>query len=1778
MKKEKSRGSAKRLIIILSLTLALIIALGAFSFAWIRNYVSVDSLGIQTGKLLYDIKIYDGDGNELSDVFTTPADNSNSTDEIVKAIDANLIINDSIEFFFVIRKYAESIDFDVALSFDWDKREGANYDYVGQPEYSMYDASAELSELLSEPVTFENIAANYITGAVASYPDPEKLTSIFDKTQKTSLSGDGDDYACIRLKITVPEGKTSPDILDKIFHLETRFCVAQTGALDDGGAIETIRVTDTASLKDAMASYGYGDTIYIESSDPARPITYDGDLVFTRPCKVVLVRTTLEITGNLIFSYIYDDYFELSTAADGHIKVMKNGAGDGGHFQIELPNATMKLTGANNVAEGKADVYVDGNFTANASTNEAKGITFERLKVCQAATADSAESLKPLTVDGSSRIIVANSTNLGALSTDGNCKKLHLINKGSIEAIDLRNMAQDTTYLLSPTIFVDNYGIVGGDKTIYLPGFSKKYDEAKTESGLDNTRIIANKGSELIKAITPNESFPDSADGYVPSEYFFSTGVKMTDGTKRDDIEYDNREIYVEKVNGDPTKIVVHYENIPPVLGGDTCETLKDYIEYYSGEKVSADQKIAAVKEITEMKVICYSGKVLDSKVDTKNGDSYSDYNFIRTMTALTTLDLSESGSEDMRVPDNAFKGMTALTDVKMPERDIIWGKNIFTNTGVDEITFPQALTTLDNYNSSGKITAQLVLDGIKYVRTSITVVDGMWLNTTAKQYFFVPDEFTRAQYRNLHGSGKNAIWNSKIFTDNGAVRDGEFFYRVTTIDSNYPTCEFIAYTGEGKSWASSFDFNEINGYAITAYDPYAFYHKFVNEDLNIDIVIGDNVKVIGEYAFACKDNTNVFAGINSVTINGNAQIEGDVFYNNDAIVSVAAPEVTALEGDKNFYGCAQLTTFNMPKLIVVEGADNLGLCPNLQRVDISVIQKNDTNSGFYTSDDSYEYAKFYIHTENAMPKSSYTSALAADYRMIFVNENYASLYRVTSTYTGVTDMGNNLLTDIISANAEGTDLKAGDELAYYYVINGSKAELVACMLSEINIPGEDFITITSFNHEGVTYPVNKIGSAAYHFTKIVAQNITIHDNITELGDYAFNAQKSKFGKYCITLDLNKVVKAGKGAFYYAGMARVRGDALEEVGENTFTENNNLVVAYLPLLSRSRPENDSNSTAFSVFVGCESLRISYTSASNDIYYDSSHTRVKNYVRFINYKGTSQDIALGDVNTIINASVKPKSGFSRNYINVSSDFSEVILSDYYTLDVGMLGMSGEISLPGYVYYEETDGELTMFAVSPDVISFADYDTDGNHTTPNRLYKDENNNKTAKKTDVVLPYTVTKIGGFAYSTASFSNVNVFKIAENVKEIAESAFYGRALINTTGNATIVTLNVKQLDLSNVEILGNTACRGSNFEKVIANNLKSVGEHAFAYCYNLTNCYFPSFETTGGMYAFRNCTGLKTITLGENTRYLHSNTFSGCSNDVFTTITILNHTEAVSLGGNIAAPASVKLRIPAAIYNTYYYDKYKDGFGGIKKENFEKFGNSSKVEIDNPENPSSPYVLTYYWEVIDGTTAYLDYVEGTFPESGVLELPSKLTSEAGTFTIVSVKPSLISALSEITDVTLPSGMSYLSFTTADLADSIKSLSISGDNDKFKTQGGVLYTKDEDGKIKTLLVCPKALTTADGKLTVANGVTEIFDKAFYGSKYITELEIAGVVTVRNEAFAGAGISTIKFTDTSAASVFAGKDIFLGANVNLHISVPSALLDAYKTNVLIDYSIKFITH
>ena len=1529
MKKEMNKGSAKRLVIILSLCLALLIALGAFSFAWIRNYVDVDNVEITTGKMLYKFKLYrvvDGKVTSVPflDTTTTPDfDKSNSEERLEKNLTENPLINIDVdeEVFFVIEKDPNSIDFDVALTFDNDGRP-ENFENIGQIEYKLINDSDALSDVVvSDKLSdadYQAALESYLKNPGDNTAKTEKLSNIWNVAQKASLEG-GQKYAVIRLKLSKAPG-VSHDLENRSFPFRVSFCVAQKDALPDDENVDKFYVDNKDELADVMGKYGFNDEIYITDNIP----DYNGDLVFTRPCKITLIRSTLTIHGNLVFSYMYGDKFELNTLSDGHINVLKNGSVDG-NFQIDLPNTTIELIGANNDVNGKADIYVEGSFTANTSKNENEGLFFKGSRICEVTVADNtpvySDTLKPILINGVARISISNRTRVGALSVNSNCRRFILENNGHIDDIDLTKMTQDTTLLSTPAILIDNAGSVGvvGEDTnvIKLPEWSRKFNKDDIEAAEDNTHIIANKGSGKILAITSNNTFEDSADVVNGGSFFFSLGDKNQD-EYRDDIDYMLRTQFVEAINGDKTKIIVYYEEPSPNIlrenqykDLESLTNLKSYIDYYSdkGEIASAE----ALKEVT---VICYGNKALTApplKNPDKPAQGYDssveyDYNFIKSMTSLTMLDLSDAVSVDKKVPDNAFKGMSTLTSIKMSESDTFWGKYIFTGTGIDEINFPQSLTALDNPRDSyNRVDKQESLDGIRYVYTSITIVDGIYANKAAVQYYFVPDEFTCEEYRKKNTFNESE-WHARIFLDNGVKRHGEYFLRYDSNNTDSsPTCEFVVFTGgvdlidkdgkgniieSRKTWVTEegFDFNTVRiddkVYTITSFDPYCFFNKLYSEE-SLSIELGTNIKTIGKYAFACGSGITTANGLSAVTIKGDPKIMGNAFAYNDALVEFNAPELTSLSGGFNLSNNDVLKTVYMPKLSIVEGAADLGNCPKLERVDMGVIEMNDTNKNFYiaikidpndqnkiennmSAYEGYSYAKFYIHTEYANDVSTYTKALAADNRHIFVKESYAKLYRETTSYTGVVDMGENSLSELIAADVNGNDIIGNNQIAYYYVIDGANARLVACMLSEINEVGKDYTTISSFEHNGVTYPVTYIGSAAYHFTSIIAQNIKIGDGIKEIGSYAFYSySNSKFKKYCVILDFNDVVKVGSYACYYNDMFKIVGDKLEEVSEGTFSYNTKLVLVNLPNLSRSRPAGTSD-TKPSVFVACESLRLMYIGYSDDIAYDKALSLKKSYIRFINFvSAASKKIDLPKVNTVINNSypeVSDTKYFTTSLIKTDKNFNGIYFSDYYEYKVDIKGMSDTIALPGYVYRIQENGELSLIAVSPDLQQFGDYKTNENggsdYTTPRKLYA-SNGGYTAKNNGTDAKFTVTSLGNHAYGAVRVEGLDNFIVADTVKILNQGALSGSAY--ESNNVSIVTLlGVKCLDLTNVTTLGKQACRGAKITELKAISAEVFGMEAFWNCTALTKAYLPSFVSSD-TDAFKNCSAMTEITLGE-------------------------------------------------------------------------------------------------------------------------------------------------------------------------------------------------------------------------------------------------------------------------------------------------------------------------
>ena len=1756
MKTKTNKSSAKRLIVILSLSLALLIAAGALSYAWIRNYIHVNNLDLQTGKMEYNVTLYRVKGDKITStvLFDTKNDPDNKAESVtteINSIKKDLGTENSIidvingeEVFFIIEKYDNSIDFDVALSFDnegIDEKYAPNYAFIGQMNYTIKDDSAALSNAKDAAALTSYLKNPGENGGVS-----DNLGKIWNFIQETEVTGDRK-YACIRLALNDNMNAVSADLEGKAFPIRLGLCVAQHGALPDDELVDKFYVDDEITLKNALNNYGAGDEIYI-----TQDVTYTGDMVFTRPCTLTVMHHTLTINGNLIYTYMYGGRFVLNTVSDGHINILKN-KGAGGNFQIDLPDTSLEIVGANN--DNNADIYVAGSFTANASKEAGEGIFFKGARICNSGSTE----LKPLLVNGPARISISNRTRMGDITANGYCRKFVLENGGYVNSLDLESMEWDSTLYTSPSIFIDNYGTFG-DTLVKLPKWSKKFldNDTANKTADDNTKIIANKGSGELRAITENDDL-NVVTPETLSDYFFSTG-KMELDDFRDDIEYTLRDKFVDTVDGSKDKIIIHYETPADMVLNDYPElaaltSLQSYVEFYL-----AKGEISAANELKEVKIICYGDKTL----------SDNDYKYIReNMTALTTLDLSDAVSEGRAVPDNAFKGMSTLTSIKMSESDTQWGKNIFTNTGIDEITFPQSLSKLDNsVDSWGDISGNEVLDGIKYVRTSVSVVSGLRKNNDAiEQYFFTPDEYTRKAYGDFHING-GADWRAKFFLDNGAQRYGEFFVRY---DPEYidQSCEIVAYTGGytkdalGKktyvAWTDdanskySFNFSRINingnVYEIESYDPYAFYDKFKCEDA-FELLLNPCVKRIGEYAFAAQDDVEYNLGLVSVEIQGDPKIEGYAFAYNDVLESFKAEKLTSLDRGYNLSNNNALKTVYMPNLKTISGGGDISTCPSLERVDMGVVEKTEENKTFYTSDDGYYYARFYIHTDNASAPSFYKSALAADYRFIFVKKSYADLYKKTATYTGVTEMGENGFDSLLEADINGGSLEEGEELAYYYILDGDNAHLVACLLNKIDKIGEDYTTIGTLGGHPVTY----IGSAAYHFTNMIAQNITITDGIENIGDYAFDSSKNAFKKYCITLDLNDAVKAGKGAFYRMDMVKVIGDNFEEVGAQTFSYNQNLMVVDLPNLSRSRPAG-SSVTVPKVFEGCSKLRAVYIGLSNDISYDDVLSRTKSYIRFVNFVGGSTDISIPRVNTVINSGApKVQDSFKNNFVNSDKSFSNIYFSDYYTYEIDLGDLSGSIELPGYVYHDMGNGEVELFAVSPDVELFGNYVTNAegkrDYLSPGALYADGSGYASMDNgTDPV--YRVTSFGKHAYGATTLSGVDTFIVADDVFKIDNYALSGSAYWSSSSSITVLQ-DITCLDLTNVIEIGEYICYGEDLRQLRANKLTRVNSFAFSYCKSLEELYLPSIAEMSG-YSFAYCTSLRYVTLGRNLVKLSSDIFEGCN--ALEKITLLKSDGVVTLGGNVMSSskeaAEVKVRVPAAVYNLY-----SKGLGNIPFSNFEVFENATEVSGIN-----------YYWNVVNEAekTAYIDYFEGSFGQN--FTFPSTLDG----YKVVAVSPNAMSALTNVTKVTLPEHMAYLSFNTSDIANTVQTLVISSSNAKFKTTDGVLYTKDG----KNLLVYPMAKTSAT--FTLPSEVSEIGYRAFYGAKNLTTLKIGSVVTIRDNAFESSKISKIEFS-SSTASVFAGRDILLGANTNLQISVPSASLAAYKANVLVDYSIldKFI--
>ena len=215
----------------------------------------------------------------------------------------------------------------------------------------------------------------------------------------------------------------------------------------------------------------------------------------------------------------------------------------------------------------------------------------------------------------------------------------------------------------------------------------------------------------------------------------------------------------------------------------------------------------------------------------------------------------------------------------------------------------------------------------------------------------------------------------------------------------------------------------------------------------------------------------------------------------------------------------------------------------------------------------------------------------------------------------------------------------------------------------------------------------------------------------------------------------------------------------------------------------------------------------------------------------------------------------------------------------------------------------------------------------------IYSDEN----TEITDLVIPNSVTSIGSMAFRNCS--GLTSITIPNSVTSIGNSAF-----MNCSGLTSITIGN----SVTSIEYQAFFGCSGLT-SVTIPNSVTSIGSYAFSGCSGLTsitvaqgntkydsrdNCnaliesasntlivgckttVIPNSVTSIGSMAFRNCSGLTSITIPNSVTSIEGSAFNDCSG--LTSVTIGN--SVTSIGKYAFSGCSGLTSITVAQGNTKY------------------------------------------------------------------------------------------------------------------------------------------------------------------------------------------------------------------------------------------------------------------
>lgn len=350
-----------------------------------------------------------------------------------------------------------------------------------------------------------------------------------------------------------------------------------------------------------------------------------------------------------------------------------------------------------------------------------------------------------------------------------------------------------------------------------------------------------------------------------------------------------------------------------------------------------------------------------------------------------------------------------------------------------------------------------------------------------------------------------------------------------------------------------------------------------------------------------------------------------------------------------------------------------------------------------------------------------------------------------------------------------------------------------------------------------------------------------------------------------------------------------------------------------------------------------------------------------------------------------------------------------------------------------------------------------------------------NCTALKS-VTLPENLYTLEKYAFGATS----NLIEVTVNSGNVKfENAAFGTATtspvyyvekLNIGADLCVIDINgiFGGTVLSKVTVNGNNA-NYSVEDDVIFNKLKT--KIVYYPTSKTGNYVIPESVVEIGSNVFENKL-ISKITIGKNIALIGDFAFAGCEN--LTEIIFIDGDAKLSIGNNAFQNTAITgLTLPsrtAEIGEMAFADcvklesvSFSEKITEIKKETFA--GCKKLKTVTLPANLTA---------IGENAFAYCTSIES-------IVIPAKVTK-----------------LGEATDG---------SITAFAMATSLKTITVDDNNAKYSSKDGVLYGKDEDGVLVTVLYCPIMNTPAGGKFVVPESVTRIETGAFAYNRGIEKIE-----------------------------------------------------------------------